>query len=219
MKFRTIVGLLTGLIICSCAHRTTKDVLQLEKGENQHLGAKSELLIEHGGYRESGYTDSLGTNYNLRVNPITNTNDRTVPIQVQIAFSKEYDYPKTYGDEQFNIFPLPKGWAADRTTDSQFESLFDELPNYIDKPLLNETLEPGEKLVLAIGTLYPKPGEIWSVVPNELFVHSNGGVFPTCDWLMKEDPSSSPEIALGLKLNFVGGCTIIPCGQISYPES
>ncbi len=219
MKCRIIVGLLMGLIIYSCAQRTTKDVLQLEKGENQQLEAKSRLLIDHGGYRGSGYTDSLGTNYNLRVNPITITNGRTIPIQVQIAFSKEYDYPSAYGDEQFKVFPLPKEWAADRTTDSQFKILFDKLPNFIDKPSLNETVEPGEKLVLAIGTLYPKPGETWSVVPNELFAHSNGGVFPTCDWNMKEDPSSNPEVALGLKLNFVGGCTIIPCGQISYPES
>ena len=218
MKLRTIVGLLIVLMGCSCFQRTTKGELQIEKGSIQHLGSKSGLLIDHGVYRGSGYTDLLGTNYNLRVNPITITNDSTIPIHVQITFSKEYDYPIAYGDEKFKVIPLPKEWAQNRTTDSMFDSMFEKLPNYIDKPVLNETVEPGEKINLAIGTLYPIPGDNWSVVPNELFAHSDGGIFPTCDWLMKEDPSSNPEIALGLKLVFTQSCIIIPCGQISYPE-
>ena len=96
--------------------------------------------------------------------------------------------------------------------------MYEKLPNYVDKPLLNETVEPGEKISLAIGTLYPITGDNWSVDLNELFAHSDGGFFPACDWLMKEDPPSNPEIALGLKLVFTQSCIIIPCGQISYPE-
>jgi len=35
---------------------------------------------------------------------------------------------------------------------------------------------------------------------------------------MKKNPSSNPEIVLGLKLDFTEIYTIIPCGQISYPK-
>ena len=110
---------------------------------------------------------------------------------------------------------MPKEWTDTITIT---DSMFDELNNYIDKPLLNETVDPGEKFVVAIGTLYPRPPKNCGVLPNALFTHSDRRIFPTCDWLMKEDPSSNLQIALGLKLDFGESCTIIPCGQISYPE-
>lgn len=195
-----------------------------EKPKNtEQKKSKSGLLFEHGGYRGSGYTDSLGTNYNFRQNPITITNDTTVPIHIQIAFSKEYDYTKDYDDEQFKVFPLPKEWARERITDSMYNAMHEKLPLYINNPTLNETIEPGEKISLAIGTIYPLPAETWWVVPSELFAYSNGDppstcTFPNLDWLMNENLSPNSEIALGLKLHLDERCMIIPCGQISYPE-
>jgi hypothetical protein len=146
-------------------------------------------------------------------------------MRIQLAFSKEYDYPAAYGDQKFSVFPFPKEVNPDEVTFDtiSYELGSNELRDFLDKGfdtpyILNETVEPGEKCVVAIGTLYPRPPKICGVLPNALFVHSNRGIFPMCDWLMKEDPSSNPQIALGLKLNFKESCTIIPCGQISYPE-
>ncbi len=223
MKFTTVVGLLIVLIVCSCAQQTTKGVEKIEDGPSQHPRSSSGLMIEHGGYRGTGYTDSLGANYNLRYSPITITNDNTVPIQVQLEFERDYDYPAGYGDEKFRVFPLPKEWAQDGTTDRMFDRMWEDFENHIDKPFLNETIEPGEQLVFAIGTLYPLPAESWWITPNKLFAHSDGELPPTCDWLVKADQSSIPiatgiELELRLKLDHDQSCKLIPCGRISYPE-
>jgi hypothetical protein len=194
-----------------------------EDSKSTEQKTKSGLLIEHGGYRGSEYTDSMGKQYNLRCNPIFITNDTTVTIHIQIAFAEKYDYPKEYDDEQFQIFPLPEEWAGEKATDSMMNSMFEKLPIHIDNTVLNKTIEPGEKISFAIGIIYPKPAEIWWVVPNELLTHRVGEALPSCvfskfDWLMDENSSSKNEIMLGLKLHLDGRCRIIPCGQIFYPK-
>ncbi|MDN5204228.1 hypothetical protein QQ008_22745 [Fulvivirgaceae bacterium BMA10] len=214
MMFRTIVGFLIVLVGCSGNQQTSKGELQIENGPNQHLGSKSGLLIDNGINRGTSYTDSLGTDYNLRYIPITITNDSTIPVHLQIAFSKEYDYPAAYGDEKFRVFLLPKEWADTITITN---SMFDELKNYIDRPLLNETIEPGEKCVVAIGTLYSRPTNC-GVLPNALFLQNKGDLYHECDGLINQDKSTNSQLALGLKLDLCGRCTLIPCGQISYPE-
>jgi len=218
MIFKTIVGLLIVLMGCSGNRQTSKFELQIENDPDQQMGLKSGLLFEYGGYRGTGYTDSLGNNYNLRSNPVTITNDSTISIQIELAFSKEYDYPNGYDDENFRVFPLPKEWAQNGTPDSLFDRIWLEFENHLDKPFQSETIEPGEQFVFAIGTLYPSQPEILWVVPNELFAHSAGGIFATCDWQMNEDPLLDSEMALGLKLHLNEGCIIIPCGRASYPQ-
>ncbi len=111
---------------------------------------------------------------------------------------------------------MPIEWALNGTEITA--SMLDELKHYIDKPILNETLEPGEKYAIGIGTLYPRPPKLCGVLPNALFAHRERGILSTCEWLMKEDPSSNHQIVLGLKLNFGEKCTVIPCGQISYQD-
>lgn len=221
--YQSLVGLLVVLTVCACSQRATKSVQQNENGSQQHQEAKSGLLIDHGSYRGTEFTDSLGNQYNLRVNPITITNDSIIPIHVQLAFSKEYNYPNGYGDGPFKVFPLPKEWARNRTTDDMFELMWVEFENHVDNPLMSKTIGPGEKLVIAIGTLYPIPKETLWVVPHELFTYSDGSTFPDCELHKKENQSLFPfavgaEIEFGLQLHMDAGCRIIPCGQISYPE-
>ena len=205
MKFGTIVGLFTVLIVCSCVQQKPK----------------SGLLIDNEINRGTGYTDSLGTYYNIRYIPITITNDSTIPIHLQMTFSKEYDFPIAYGGQKFKVIPLPKEWALDGVEIT--DSLIKELPKYIDKPLLNETLEPDEKYVLAIGTLYSRPANC-GVVPNALFLQNKRGLYYACDSLINHDKSTNSKLALELKLDFYPdgitkeSCIIIPCGQISYSE-
>ena len=134
----------------------------------------------------------------------------------QIAFSKDYDYPIADAGERFKVIPMPKEWALDGGEITN--RMINELKDNIDSPFLNKTIAPGEKLVLAIGTVYPRTPKICCILPNALFAHNDGGILPTCDWLVKEDPSSYPQKALSFKLNFRDSCIIIPCGQISYPE-
>ena len=213
MKYRTIVGLLIVLIFCSCAEQTTKGEPQLENDPNQHLVPKSGLLIDNGINRGISYTDPQGTDYSIRYIPITIANDSTIRIHLQIAFSKEYNYPHPDNDE-FKLIPLPKEWALDGV--GVTEGMIDELPKYIDKPLLNETIEPGEKMILAIGSLYPRPAKTTGVLPRILFSQGDTTAFPECDWLMEEDKSSNHQIPLELKIIFGERCMIIRCGQISY---
>lgn len=214
MIFKIITGLLIVLIGCSDKQQTSISGLRIDNGVNRGVG----------------YTDSLGTPYNLRYIPITITNESIIPIHLQIAFSNEYNYPTAYGGQKFNVFPFPKEMSPDEVTYDSISyelgdnELHDFLDSGFDTPyILNKTIKPSEKFVVAIGTLYPRPPKVCGVLPNKLFVQSDKGVFPKCDWLMKKDLSTNSPLALGLKLDFCGGdskgsCTIIPCGQISYPE-
>ncbi len=204
MIFRTIVGILIVLIGCSSNQQTPK----------------SGLRIDNDLVRGMTYTDSLGTNYNLRHIPITITNDSTILMHLQIAFSNDYDHPHpdTDSDDKFKVILMPKEWALDGVAIT--DSMIDELKNYIiDKPSLNETLKPGEKFVLAIGILYARPVKSCGIIPNVLFAYSDCDNFKACDSLMNQDKSTNPQLALGVKLRYCGDrCILIPCGQISYPE-
>ena len=96
--------------------------------------------------------------------------------------------------------------------------MINEIKRYIEKPLLDEILEPGGKYIFAIGTLYTTPTMTTGVLPNALFVHQDSGDFSTGEWLMSKEPSSNAQNTLGLRLLFGGTCRIMPCGQITYPE-
>ncbi len=199
MKFRTVVGLF--ILLMSCF------------GNQQAL--KSGLVIENKINRGISYTDPQGTDYSIRYIPITIANDSTIPIHLQIAFSKEYNNPHPYSEEKFKLIPLPMEWAIDGSDIS--ERMIDKLPSYIENPVLNETIEPGARIVFAIGSIYPRPAKSTGVLPRTLFVLGKSDIFTDCDWLMDIDRSNQ-HIPMGLKIIFGEKCTIIPCGQISYPE-
>ncbi len=216
MNFSTIVGFLTVLIACSGNQQTPNGELQIESGAKQQQLPKSGLLIENRINRGIDYTDPKRMDYNIRYIPITITNDSTISIHVQIVFSKEYNYPHSGSDEKFKLIPLSSEWALDGVEIS--ESMIDELPVYIENPVLSETIEPGEKIVLAIGSLYPRSTKTAGVLPRMLFAQSDTGIFPDCEWLMEKDQSLNQQIPMGLKIIFGERCMIIPCGQVSYPE-
>ena len=204
-----------------CAQKISKSTEQTPK---------SGLLIENGRPRGLSYTDTLGTKYSYRNIPITITNDSTIAIHIKIALSNEYDYPAAYGDQKFKVFLLPKELTPDKETwDSMSYVLgnnywvYKELSDFFERGLnppyiLNETLEPGEKCDITIGTLYPKPPKISGVLPNALFSQNNIGLYHECDSLINQDYSTNSQLSLWLKLVFKESCMIIPCGQISYPE-
>jgi hypothetical protein len=210
------------LIICACIQQSSTSEPRIANESLQQLAATPGLRIHNGINRGTDYTDSQGTKYNLRYIPITITNESTRPIHFQIAFEKEYDYPRRFRiDEPFNVFPMPEEWGMDGVEIT--DEMINELLRYIDQPSLTKTLEPGEGIVAAIGTRYLPTGR--GVLPNALFVQSDRDKFQDCDDLMNHEESQNPQLALGLKLDIClvqqrdpVGCVLIPSGQLSFPE-
>lgn len=58
--------------------------------------------------------------------------------------------------------------------------MISELPYYIEKPLLNETTEPVERIIIETGTLYPSPPKSHRVLTDELFTPREHGIYPIC---------------------------------------
>ena len=227
MKISTILCLLIILITCSCTEQTSKAEQQNQDTTDQHLKPNTGLKIEYKqtrGIRDRvPYRDSLGAKYSLRYIPTTLTNDSTIPIHVEIAFAKEYDYPIAYDDAQFKVIPMPQEWALDGE-DWNLDSLLKELPKQVDRPFLNKTLEPGEECLLAIGTVFPRSAT-YGVFPMAVFPQNKRAFHEFCDSLVIPDKSMQSHVVLELNLGFTSGsqaspesCTIIPWAQISYPE-
>jgi hypothetical protein len=210
MKFRPITELIIIMIFCSCAQCGSRS----ESTNSQQDNFKNGLKIENGINRGTNYTDSLGTPYSIRNIPIKIMNDTTFPIQVQISFSKKYNYPSTISNEMFKLIPLPKEWAANHSEIT--EHMINIVPKYIGDPLITVIIEPGEEFVLSIGSVYPRPAKVHGVLPRTLFVLNEITDFSECEWLMKKDRSTNNQIALGLKTVIGEKCLIIPCGSITY---
>lgn len=175
----------------------------------------SGLLIDNGMYRGTVFTDGSGATYNLRYMPITISNDSTVPIQIQLEFSKEYNFPEPYNDKTFGVVPLPEEWGLDGVGIT--DSMRRDLSGVIDKPILQKTLKPGEKALIAIGAFYPRPAESSGVRPDEMFAFETLGMLSDCEWEMEADPSLNDRPALGLRLRFGNSCRVISCGFVSFP--
>lgn len=172
------------------------------------------LQIENDTNRGVNYTDPQGIPYSIRYIPITITNDTTIALELHIAFGQEYDYPTNIGTARFHVIPLPEVWGMDGVGIT--DSLFDELPRIMEKPVIAKTLRPGEKWLFAIGTVYPRPVTFSGVLPNALFTAIDKAAFSDCEWLVKEEQLAGHQIALGLKLTFGKDCRTIPGGHISY---
>ncbi len=157
---------------------------------------KSGVLIETGGNQGIAHIDTLGDEYNYRYNTFVITNDTTLPIQIHIAVSNEYDFPASCeGASTYKLFLLPKELTPDTITlyNNIFEGLHPFLDTCLNNPSsINKILEPGEQHVITIGTLTPDPPTC-GVFPTMLFARENGFLYGTT-W----------------------GSILIPCGHISY---
>jgi hypothetical protein len=204
-----------------CVQRTPKSKHMNEHVDDKRVKFKSGLTIENGINRGTGYTDSLGTDYNIRYIPITITNDSTISVQLQINFSKEYSNPLASSNHDFNIISMEREWAVNggKITDSMFIELIAD----IKYPLVKKILKPGEEFLLGIGTRYHRATGYVAPLPEVLFVQGDRDSFQLCDSLLFGERIES-NVALGLKLIFNRGqsnerCAIVPCGHISYFEN
>ena len=93
--------------------------------------------------------------------------------------------------------------------------MFKRLPQQIATSRVLDTIQSEEVYKFAIATLYPMPGETWSVVPNELFVIDSTLTYPDCEWSNSKVTLSETEVELGLKLHFIPSCKVIAIGGVS----
>ena len=233
MIFRTILGLLVVLMVCSCAQQTSKGEMPTENDANLKLKPKSGLKIEYGS--NLGAIDKYSAGDYIFITA-TITNDSIIPIHLHVAISEEFDFPDSCSDNQYKVFLLPKELTPDTAT--LYNNITDGVSNFLDKCLdnpyvLNKTLEPGEFSVITIGTLLPRDTKCSvAALPRAIFAQSDGHSFQACDSRMNQGKSPIPitPIAtegtqqLGIKFVFYRGksqpetCILHPCGQISYPE-
>ena len=195
--------------------RTSSSRPQAENSPDLQRASKSGLLIENRINRGISYTDPQGRDFSIRYIPITITNDTTTTIEIKIAFAKEYHHPQPGSDEKFKLIPLPSEWARDGVGIS--EDMMDELPIYIENPVLKKSIASGEKVTLAIASIYPRPTQSSGVLPRVLFAQGDNRNYSDCDWRMDKERSSTHEIPLRLKTIFGEKCSIIPCGQLFCP--
>lgn len=198
IKVKALIALILILTACSGNKR------QLKNG----------VLIENRINRGINYEDPNGEQYNIRFIPITITNDSTIPINIQIEFLKEYYNHQSNIKEKFKLIPMPREWALDGIDIT--EKMMDELQDYIDKPKLNKTIEPGEKFVFAVGALYARPTKSNGILPQGLFVIDEAEPFKDCAWPMENEGSSNNTIPIGIRILFGEKCAILYSGQISY---
>ncbi|MDB4727897.1 hypothetical protein OAF63_03825 [Saprospiraceae bacterium] len=225
MIFRTITGLLILMVIGSCIYQPQKDEEQVKDDLNQQQGVKTGLKIEYG--PNLGMIDEFTAGNYIHITA-TITNDSTIPINLQMALSKEYDFPDSCGDNKYKIFLLPKEFTPDTAT--LYGIIADGLGDFLNKCLenpytLNKTLEPNEYIVITIGVLFSGSTKC-SALPRAVFTQSDGHNFQACDSQMNLDKSTNPQLALGVKLDFYSGkgstpvtCILYPFGQISYPKN
>ena len=208
--------------MCSCKQQTTNSTQQSSKNANSYQAKfKNGVKIENESNRGTFYADSLGAKYGITYIPVTITNDSTISIRVQFDFANEYHFPQSESDEKFRLLPLPSEWAQDQTENTK--EMLDNLPHYLDNPVFNAIIEPGEKLELGIGVHRSTPSKTSVPIPNILFTKDNMDLYQDCDDLIYQNSSINSPLSLWLKLvvdinSSSPWCTLISCGQISYPE-
>ena len=214
-------GLLCVLLFCSCAEPTPQSGQKDSSTSQQAIVTNTGLNITYKPTRGQNYTDAEGRVFGLRTVPTSITNDTTVQVRVQFAFSKRYNNPGSFGKETFRVFPLPRVFGLDGVDIT--DSILAGLSRYVDEPVLDKTLEPGEQLVMAFGTLYPW-GVDYGIYPIAVCSHDNRALYRECNQLIDPNTLDINPSTIELLLGITGGsqatpdsCIRIASGQISYP--
>ena len=229
MGIRTILGLLIVLIGCSCIQQTPKNGLQNESSPNQHLKTPTGLTIENGNNQGLRANAKLGIASAVIYTTSMLTNDGVIPIRLQMALSKENEFPAFCCDSTYTVFLFPNELTPDTATltNTIVSGESDFLKSPLDNPYtLDRILNPGEYCVITMGTSYSGSSNC-EVLPRAVFSHANRELYDACNTQINQAISVDPQLEIGIKLEFYNQrkfiapedhCTIIPCGQISYPE-
>jgi hypothetical protein len=229
MIVKIIVGLLLAMIGWSFSQQASNNRLEDIENSNLQIQAKTGLKIEYGPNLGSFYTDTLGIkNFYVHITAII-TNDTTIPIQLHLALAKEYEFPDFCSDNKFKVFLLPQELTPDTAT--VYNNIVTGLHNFLNTPLDKshltiKSLNAGEYCVVTIGVLAPRSTNC-AAVPRAVFSYDNQDMYSTCDRQLNQSISTYPQLEIGVKLEYYynrkfiapeDGCSVIPFGQISYPE-
>ena len=214
MMIKTMICLMLLATTCSSNQSQAGNQIKIEGKTEQQDFSQTGLVIDNGINRGVTYTDPEGILFNHRYIPISFTNDTTHTIRIDMAVAEEYYYEGPHGNEPFRILLLPPEWALDGVEIT--DSMTREINHYLEDTSVSFTLDPGEKYIMSIGTLYPNPPKSTGTLPRTLFTHDETSVFPQCEWYSKEDVNHSIQFELGLKLVYGENCMIIRCGHISF---
>jgi len=165
------------------------------------------ISIENGPRQGFQYFDSTGAEYGYRYVTSTVTNDSSIPVQLNIFFTKENHYAHSTDYPGTRVFLLPRKLTPWR---QQFDrTMSSELKRFLDTGLqapvfLNKIVSPNERCVITFGVLtevsYKEPFLLELITKESL----SGQMSSTGDSL----------ISLGLVFD---NKVFIPCGQITFP--
>lgn len=191
-----------------------------ENKHGKHLGKKHlGLYIDNSQRRGSQYFDTLGTEYNYRYFTSTFTNDTAVPIQLKIAFAKEFNFPCDTGNQKFKVLLFPEG-SKDLPKDLKSTlRIYKSTENTFSK-----VINPKEKFAMTFGLLTISNHldffQSAIISKNHLFY------FTGHDSLIKRTTSTNNPLNLSLVLDLLTWTRdalpcylVIPCGQISFPKN
>ena len=197
------MGVLLALLFLACKPQASKPDLLAP--------LKSGLRIENGHYRGTVYTDEQGIAYWMRYMPVTITNGSTIPIHIQVAFEKEYYSVDHKEGTEYKIVPLPAAWAADGKGITT--SMRTALKEHIENPTMAISLQMGESISLAIGTLSTECG----LLPKALLSRIDLEQTKTCESRFGAQNNDGTQLEIGLDLRLCdNSCILIPCGVISF---
>ena len=85
------------LVACTGNKQGAFNTISSKDSDRVEMGLK----IEYKTTRGQTIEDSLGVMYSLRYIPSSFTNQSEDPINIQISFSDNYDYPPVYNNDKF----------------------------------------------------------------------------------------------------------------------
>lgn len=168
------------------------------------------------------YTDSTGTEYFYSYINVRIANDSLIPMNIKIAFSKDYYQPTPTNGQKFKVFLLPEFMTPEKQTD------FKVLNKFLDDGLessitIDRVVKPKETCSLNIGFLTELKSTL-NPSPFVLFTKGHKQHFESIsDSVINQVSSAKNQLTLMLGLDFfplgqdlIKHYAIIPCGQISY---
>ena len=222
MKYIFLIALCIFLVRCTGSVPSSKVQAEIEKGSTEEVTPVTGLKLHYKPTRGQSFTDQRGRRFGLRHIPVMITNDSSVAIQIDITFSEKYEFPKTYNDETFHLFPLSKEWGLDGVEIT--DSMLMEIPGFIDEPGMSKILVPGEEWTLALASIYPLPIN-YSVFPVAVQSYDYRNIDHECHQLIEPGKLEISTSELNIVIGFTSGsqaspesCSVIPIGRISYPS-
>ena len=198
MKRPQIIIIILLTIFFSCSDNGNKFEKVADVFSENNFG----ISIENGLRQGFKDFDSLGTEFFYLCKTTTITNDTTVPVDLKIYFSKEYNYLRSNMGLMSNVFLLPQELT---TEDHELNTYIpEELKKFLKSSIassitFNKTLSPQQKCMVTI-----------AVVTNTKYkVPMYFGL------KLKTDKLTGKGQTLPIVL-YLDNPYVIPCGQISF---